>query len=395
MKYIHLTIFLLFLTTSNAFAEIAMSKTTFKRLQNIEGLIAKEQLVKAENKLTNFLQNPPLRDIDKAYLFYTAGMFYLQDNYYKKSTNLLKKAHSLKSLPNKTTLYILQTLAELSMQNEKMSEAIKYYKQYIKLAPKPEKHIYLGLGTAYFYKKDYKNSIQILKRAKKLFGHKKSIYLMLFSSYYELKQLQNATNILEEMIRIWASEKKYWLQLSSLYIERKKYSKALEIMQLTLAKGFKLKERDILQYSYILYEKKLPFKSAKTIQENMNKGIVVKNQKNYELLATMYQEAKEKNKAINALKKAAEYSTNGKNNLYIAQLYFEQENQFRKVIKHAKKAIVKGIKQTGSAHMLIAVAYSELEQINKAKKHLKQALKYKKTKNSAQQWLKNLKKVDN
>ncbi len=389
IKQITLIIILLF-AFSNIYAEVSISGSTFKKLQSIENLIANEQLNEAESQLNTFLQSPPSEDIDKAYLFLTGGMLYLQKDSYNKAGRLIKQAHELNVLPQKTTLQMLQTLASLSMQNENNTAAIKYYKEYIELSPEPNKHMYLGLGTAYFHENKYKNAIQILKKAKNLFVQNKSIYLMLFSSYYELKQLRNASDILEQMVRIWPTEKLYWLQLTSVYIEQEKYTKALEIMQITLSKGFELTESEILQYSYVLYEKNLPYKSAIIIKNAMAKGIVEKNQKNYELLSSMYQEAKERNKAITALKEASRYTKDGKNYLYIAQLYFEQKDQFKNVIKYAKIAIEKGIKQTGNAHMLIAVAYDELKQTDKAKEHLKQALKYPKTKKSAQQWLRSL-----
>ena len=67
-----------------------------------------------------------------------------------------------------------------------------------------------------------------------------------------------------------------------------------------------------------------------------------------------------------------------------------QENQFKNVTKYAKKALKKGVKQKGGANMLIAVAYSESSQIEKAKVYLNRAVKYKKTKKSALQWLNSL-----
>jgi tetratricopeptide (TPR) repeat protein len=387
---------LLILLSSQVFAKTeAMSINTFKRLQNIEDLMLKDKKLEAEKELKIFLAALPSRKIDQAYLYYTAGMYFLQEPAYSKVIDYLLKAYDLKVLPEKTRLYILQTLAGISMQQEKTSKAIHYYKAYIKLADelkqKPNKSVYLGLGTAYYYQKEYQNSIQTLTKAKALFGEKKSIYLMLFSSYYELKQYANAINLLEQMIRIWSDEKRYWMQLSSLYVEQKQYTKALEIMQLSDAKNFLTKEGNILQYTYVLYEKKLPYKGAKVLEKAIQDGIAKKTQKNYELLSNMYQAAKEKNKAIKSLKAAADLTTDGKNDLYIAQLYFEQENQFENVIKYAKKALEKGIKQPGNANMIIAVAYSELEQIEKAKQYLVKAKQYKKTKKTAQQWLDSLK----
>ncbi len=382
-------LFLAFLTMSILTTAMCagMSMTVFKRLQNVESLIADNQLDKAEKKLKEMLAEPPSKDEDRAYVFYTAGMFYLQKSQYVKAKKLFLLAYKLNALPEKTTLYLLQTLAGLSMQDERFDDAIGYYKSYMAQASEPDKNVYLGLGTAYFYKKRYSNAVQLLKQAITLFEPKESLYLMLFASHYELKQLKSATKVLEKIVKFWPDKGKYWLQLSSLYIERNKYAKSLEVMQLAMTNGYMEKERDIMQYVYTLYEEDLPMKAALVLQRAFDQGLVEKNRKNYELLSTMYQEAKERVNAIGALKLASSYASDGKNDLYIAQLYFEQENSFKHVIKHGKKAIQKGIKQKGNANMLIAVAYHELGDKESAKQYLINASKYNKTKKAANQWL--------
>jgi tetratricopeptide (TPR) repeat protein len=155
-----------------------------------------------------------------------------------------------------------------------------------------------------------------------------------------------------------------------------------------------VEEKDILQYVYTLYEKHLPHKAAVVLQRAIEQRDVAENRKNYELLSTMYQEARERNKAIEALTRAADFSTDGKNELSIAQLCFEMQNAQEAVIEYAGRAITKGVKQTGNAHMLMAVAYSELGRMEDAKAHLVKASLYKETHKSSSQWLNSLSEAD-
>jgi tetratricopeptide (TPR) repeat protein len=317
-------------------------------------------------------------------------MFYLQKNDYKQAQKYLTTAYDLESFPEKTTLILLQTLAGLCMQDEHFDKAVSYYRAYLKLAKVPGKDIYLGLGTAYFQKKEYNLAIKILENAIRQLGPNESCYVTLFSSYYELKQLDKAATVLEKMIRLWPEKSKYWLQLASLYIEMNNYNKAIEIMQLAFTQSYLVKEKNFLQYVYALYEAHLPFKAAVAIQKGMQQNVIKKNLKNYELLSTMYLEAKERKKAILALKQATSFSKDGHSDLLIAQLYFEMEDAFDKVIEHAKKAIKKGIKQEGNANMLIAVAYSELGKTENAKEYFTTASKFETTQKASLQWLQSL-----
>lgn len=365
-----------------------LSMGIYQRLQIVEKLIAENKYEDAKETLSAMLSNLPPRLADKAYVYYTTGMFYLNRSDLKQAKTYFLLAWKENAFPEKTTLYILETLAGLHMQEEDYETACDFYRKYMALSPEPKKGIYLGLGTAYFYLERYPDAVEILEEAVTRFEPEETVHLMLFSAYYELSQPDQATRVMEIIVRNWPDKKKYWMQLSALYIEQKTYDKSLEIMQAARNKDFDISEKDLLQYVYTLYEEGLPFKAACVLKNGMEDNTLKKNRKNYELLSTMFQEARERLKAIDALKQASACSNDGKNDLYIAQLYFEMEGAFPHVVTHAKKAIEKGIKQEGNAHMLIAVSYIELDQTKNARKHLEIAVGHEESKKAAGEWLK-------
>lgn len=376
-------------TTATADGSVSrMSETTHRRLQVIEDLMAGNKLEKAEKKINKMLAKMPGRKADCAYIHHTCARLALQQNDYQKAKSHFLAAYELDSFPQKTQLNVLQNLAGLSMQEEDFETAITYYRTYLSRCAEPNKDIYLGLGTAYFYRKAYPAAIKVLKTAVAQFEPVPPPYLMLFSSHYELKQLPAATQILEKMIRLWPGESKYWRQLAGIYIEQEAYDKSLEVMQTAMTKGFITKSSELKQYVYTLYEKHLPYKAATVLEQAMASDVAEDSRKNYELLATLYQEAKERSKAVAALKQASARAQDGKNDLYIAQLYFDMDNAYDKVIEYGRRAIKKGVKRPGNAHMLMAVSYSELGQPENAKKHLNKASQYKETQKSSSQWLK-------
>jgi tetratricopeptide (TPR) repeat protein len=368
----------------------SMSVRTYERLQIIEALMADQKLAQAEKKLGALLADLPSQKADQAYIHYTAATLQLRKNDYARAKAHFIKAYELDSFPDKTLLYVIKTLAGLCMQAEDFREAVTYYKAYLEKASGPDKEVFLGLGTAYYYLKDYAAAIEILTAAIDRFEPRPSPYLMLFSAYYELKQLGPATRTLEQMIRLWPARSQYWLQLAGLYIEQEAYDQSLEIMQAALAQGYLTKEADLLQYVYALYEEQLPYKAAAVLKEGLGRQVVAENLKHYELLATLLQEAKERPQAIEALKKASAYAQDGQSELSIAQLCFEMENAHPAVIEHARRAVERGIEQEGKAYILMAVAYSELGRIDDAKACLQEAAKFKESHQASQQWLRAL-----
>ena len=372
-----------------AVAVESMSMSTYKRLQAIEALMAANKLQAAGTELEALLARMPRSKTDRAYIYYTAALLNLRTNATKKAQRHFLSALELDRFPDKTRLYVLQTLAGLSMQEEAFEAAIAYYQDYLQLASEAGNEILLGLGSAYFYNRQYPETIETVTTALQN-TTTEDLYRLLFASYYELKQFDKGAGTLEEMIRLWPARQQYWQHLYSLYIEQEKYAQALEIMEAALNQGFLATEADILQYVHLLYQEHLPHKAARVLQGAMDHQKAGENLKNYELLATLFQRSKERLEAIEALKKASTFAEKGNNDFIIAQLLFEMETSYEVVVTYAQRAIQKGIEQEGGAHMLIAVASMELGDDEAARKHLTIASQFDETRQEASQWLTSL-----
>ncbi len=287
-------------------------------------------------------------------------------------------------------LDVLLTLADLSLKEERYAAAIGYYQSYLKRNQKPDAQVYLGLGMAYYYQQDYPKATQTLNQVIESSEPEEATYMMLFSAYYEVKDWDRAIATLDTIIRYWPDNPDYWLQMIALYNEKADYPKALEMMQAAWTRNYLNQEEDVLQYIYTLQEEQLPYKAALVLEQGFEQSFVPKTSENYELLSQLYQDAKETGRAIEALKPAATTSTNGNNDLLLAQLYFDLENAHEQVILHAKRATEKGGEHTGNAYLLLAIAYSELGQNAEAKPYFEQAARYPEVQEMSLQWLESL-----
>ncbi|MCB1755922.1 MAG: tetratricopeptide repeat protein [Gammaproteobacteria bacterium] len=377
------------LASQNALAEspdTTLSMSVFNKLNTVEEFIGRQEYAKAQDKLSQMLKELPDKAADRAYVYYSQAMLFLQQENYQQALNYYKKSYELNALNEKTAASVAQMLGNLSLHFEQYQQAIGYLNEYIKLNPTPEKQTLFALGSAYYQLEQYKAAEAPLEQIMQQFDPDKSAYLLLFSAYYEQKKLNPATGVLERIIRFWPEESEHWLQLASLYLEQKKISKSLEVLQLAFAKKLLLKENELLQYVYALYEKGLPYKAARVLTQAFDNKQIERNYKNYSLLASLYVDAREDDLAFDAFQAAAEFAKDGKDDLYLAQLHYDRES-WEKSITHAKKALNKGISNAGNAHMLIAASYHELDQTKEAKSHLEQASRHKKTREMARQWL--------
>lgn len=371
-----------------AYANDALSMSTFKRLTVIERLMGQQHYDKAAKQLQVMLDDPPKSAADKAYVYHMKGTLALHRERYATAKKYYSLSHQQNALDEKTQRYVLQTLGNLAMQQEAYNEAVGYLKQLME-TPEPSEQAYLMLATAYYQLKQYNKALPLLKTAMQKFAPNKSIYLMRFSAHYALKQLTPAAQVLEHVIKHWPQEGKYWQQLAAIYLEQKRYQRSLEILQLAFAKNLLISEDQLLQFVYTLYEKQLPFKAATLLQSSLNKKQVKDSYENYRLLASLYVEARETAQALASFKSASRYASDGKEDLYIAQLQLEQEH-YQEAINFAQSAIKRGIHREGDAYLLMAACSIELEKHTQAKHFLKQASRYKSTRDQSITWLNNL-----
>lgn len=366
--------------------QAAMSMATYKRLSAIEKLMTAQQYSQAQQKLNALLNNLPSKKPDQAYVYHMQGTLALHQEQYRKAQTYYRKVYQLDVFKDQQQANLLTTLANLAMHHEDYVAALRYLKAFIAAGHKVDKTTYLMMGTAHYQLNQFRQAIQPLEQARRQFAADKSVYSMLFACYYELRQLSKASGVLEAMLRHWPQETQYWLQLASIYLEQNEQSRALEILQLADTRGLLVKENELLQFVYTLYEKGLPFKAATVLKNNLDAGRIKTNHKNLRLLASLYVDAREDKQALKAFEAAARFARDGNEELYIAQLYLDKES-YPEAMKYAKRALDKGLKAPGNAYMLLAAASHELNKPQLLQRYLQHASRYKATRKAANQWL--------
>ena len=390
MRYIFIIVLLATLCFSKTDQSKAISQRIHKKLTAIETMINDRHYKEADTKLQAMLAEPPARAIDRAYLYYTAGILHLDQRHFNEAKKYFIMAYDQNAFAERGTLTILQMIGSLSMRKRDFKGAVKYYSAYMQLNPKPKKSIYKSLARAHYRLKEYDRAIAVLQEAIKRLSADESLYNTLFSYQYEAGRISDAASTLEQMLRLWPKRQKYYMQLASIYQQMKLPNQALQIMELCFAQGLLKKENDILRYASMLYEAGIPYKAASLLSDSLQNGSVEKNRKNYELLAAFYREAREYNLQIKALKNAASHTPGGDNELYIAQLCYDKDD-FACMVKYADKAIKKGVKHKGEAYLLMALGHYGLKNRKEAKSCFAKASKFKATKKSSLQYLQMLK----
>ena len=272
----------------------ALSMRTYKRLVTVQNLIEQKRMKEAGEKLQHMLEGLPDSATDRAYIFNSAGMYYLQLEAYQQATTLLLQAYNEKALNEIQTLQLTELIGNLYMHAQNYAKAADFYKHYLHVKPNADKRIVLACGVAYYQLKDYNAVITLLKQEKERFKPDENLYQMLFASYYETKQNQKALETVNQMIIHWSHKREYWIQQSSLYYEEGKIGKALESMELAYHHAILTKESDYMQYIYLLLEKEIPYKAAVLLKRFIKENKVGDSKRHRELLKQSLMLAREK-----------------------------------------------------------------------------------------------------
>jgi tetratricopeptide (TPR) repeat protein len=179
------------------------------------------------------------------------------------------------------------------------------------------------------------------------------------------------------------------VQLSQIYYKIKMSDEALSVMALAYRRNMLDKETDLMYLSNLYSNSEVPYKAAQVLQKGIEDGIVKDSKRNWTIVADSWYSAQEMEKALVAYEKAGEASDDGEIDLRRAYILVDME-RWEEALSAVKSAIEKGgfnENKTGDAYVLLGMSEFNLGNYSGASAAWNRAVKYPKTKKSAEQWL--------
>jgi len=366
----------------------AISPWLYKKLQKTEQLIAKKSYQQAEKSLKAMLPEAKQKSYEQALVLRSLSSVYALNGRYKKAAEVLSKVMALKVLPKQQEQQAILNLGQLYMAVEQYAKAIQILEPWLANNATADAQVNVLVANAYAQLKKYRKALPYIKKA--IANSKKPVeswYQLNLALYYELENYTAATRILKKMIVYYADKKQYWEQLASTYQQLKQYKKAVSIKHLAYKKGFISSEKKILELANLFLYVNSPYKAATLLKQTIESKKVKSSSKNWETLAHAWTMAKEFEHAIEALEIASKRNEKGRLYQQLGQIHVEQE-QWSKAIASFNKALAKGgLKNTGSAYLMLGMSYYESKDSKRAKRAFLKAAKYSKNSKAARRWL--------
>jgi tetratricopeptide (TPR) repeat protein len=293
-------------------------------------------------------------------------------------------------LPVRDEARVRFNIAQLYASLQQWRETIDWLNRWLLYVEDPDPLGFYLMGIAYFQLEDFDAAIAQTKRAVEFRPEPRESWLRLLAALYAQKQdYENAAPVLEELV-LRFPKKQYWVQLSLIYGAHENYRRSLSVQQVAYAQGFLTEDKELrrLARSYLFHE--LPYPAAQVLEKALEGGAIAEDSEAFELLANSWIAAREYERALDPLRRAAKLSEDG--NLYVrlGQVHMQRE-AWSEASALLEKAIEKGgLKDPGNAELLLGIAYYNGAQVARARSSFLRARQHDSTRNEANRWITHL-----
>jgi tetratricopeptide (TPR) repeat protein len=219
-------------------------------------------------------------------------------------------------------------IAQNYMQQQRWQEGAMALEQWFASVPNPNSAAYYLLGVAYFQMGDHDRALAPAQRAVDLADAPLEPWVALVSALrLERHEYQDAARLLQRLVVLVPTKKTYWLQLSAVYGQLEDYPSALAAMQLAYDAGLLTDDAEIRRYVDLLVFNNVPYRGARVLEDAIERQAVsLVDAAVYEKLANCWIAAREFERAVAPLQRAAELSSSGEPLVRLAEVYAERDD---------------------------------------------------------------------
>ncbi len=312
-----------------------------------------------------------------------------KDNQGPKALEYLEGSVKNKELNDSEHANTMRLVADLSMQEKKYENAIKWYNNWMEFTCKKDADVYTRIAQAYYETKQLPKMIEPADKAIALYEKpNKNPYVLKLTSYYERKMYKETVDVSEVLVKTFPETGEWWVRLGFFYMLVENYPKALSTFEIAYNQGYLSKKSEIKALVQLYATNEIPYKAAKILDKYMGTGLIDKDEKTLANLANSYHQAREYKTAASFYEQAAKLA-NGKD---AADLYRKQgilllsAEDYKGAVKALETALERGADQQGRIYIALMESNIYLGNFRTAYAHAEKAKKFKNVARNARAW---------
>ena len=370
---------------------VAMSQQVYEKLAEIQELIEGKDYASAERMLDELRGQKKLSDYERAQLWNLSGYSYYLQERYADAIRSYDQMLAIPELPEALLLSTLKTKAQLHFTQEDYESALSVVRQLLAAIPEPSADILMIEGQALFQLARYDEALVPIKTAIEMYRDqgqvpKENWLLLLRVIYFEQKEYELMIGVVKELIAYYPKDT-YILTLAGVYSELGDTKKQLALTEVLYEKGMLNTTSHITNLANLYLMHGLPYKAASVLDKEMKAGIVESNERNLRLVSQAWYQAREDEKAIPPLERAAGMSSDGELYIRLAQAHLNLENWPEAASAVEKGLKLGGLKRNDTANIMLGMALFNQKRLEQARRAFERAATDNRSQRAASQWI--------
>jgi tetratricopeptide (TPR) repeat protein len=351
-----------------------------------------EKYDKALNELRDLEKSDRVNEYERALMHQTYAYVYYAMGEYAKSVRSFEAVESGILQPN-AELNVLFNLGQLYVVLGRTDQAIATLERWFRLVKNPGPPAQIALANAYVQAERFDDALPLVEKACASSSEPAESWLQLLVALHtQASRWKPAATALEALLERFP-RKTYWSQLSAVYAQLGRDLDSMIALELANVQAPLSDSTELTRLAQLLLHNEIPYKAAVVLQRGITAGNVAATRDSYELLATSLLQAREIEKALEPLEKAASLSSDGELWLRLAQVRIAREEWTA-----ASKALAEaqrrgGLDRPGLAELLVGITRLHRGELDPAEEAFERARTFEYSRRSANEYISYLEDV--
>jgi tetratricopeptide (TPR) repeat protein len=369
----------------------AVSKDVYEKIQKAQEAVDAKDYRGALDMLNRLYNPDKLTEYEQANVLNYIGFVYYNMDDIKQATATFEKMLRIPSLEPQMAKQTTLTLAQLYTMTEDYTKALQTLDRWFTLESNPGPEQFILRAQILYNLNRYKDMISPIETAMKVARDrdkpvKEDWWNLLNFAYFQQENYVKVRDIQKTLLQSWPKAR-YWKSLAGAYTELGEDEKLIYAYDAAHTQGMLDKPTEFVTMAQLYLQAEVPYKAAILMQEKMDAGVVPKNEKNYRLLSQAWTLAQEDDKAIPALKAAAQLADDGELDARLANSYLNI-SEYGDCVTAANTALRKGgLRSPDNIQITLGMCLYNLRRYDDAKSAFKAAAKVPRSQRTSAQWI--------
>jgi tetratricopeptide (TPR) repeat protein len=368
----------------------AVQPWAYKRLERAYAALHEERYEDTLAALDEMKDNPKLNGHERSLMWQTYGYVYSARDEYAGAVESFERCLAAGGLAEQAELQTRYNLAQLYVMLERYDDAIGAFDYWFARTRNPAPTAYYMMAMAHVQKGEREAALRWAEKAIEASPAPRESWLQLLVALrLEAKRYAETVPVLDQLLARYP-KKNYWVQLSAVYSELGAHEKALATLELAHLQGLLTEGNELMGLAQLYLYNQIPYRAAEVLEEGIESGAIEATSRAWQLLADSWLHARERERALPPLVRAAELAEDGNVYMRLAQVQVEQE-RWSEARQAIEAALAKGgLDRPGHAHLLLGIACASEKRWSEAEESFHSAERFEETEKVARHWLEHL-----